>query len=129
MKDEPVEILWLEEPEDHDYPAARNYLQLHYSPARARELVHRLHAATVTEFKAKDICRAAALPLLGISNSHVEHNRQKIFEKTPLSPVLLIRREGDELRIADGYHRVCAIYSHDEDAPIHCKIIGENDDG
>jgi len=25
--------------------------------------------------------------------------------------------------IADGYHRMCAIYGFDEDAWIHCKII------
>jgi len=24
--------------------------------------------------------------------------------------------------IADGYHRLCAIYSYDEDAVIPCKI-------
>jgi len=25
--------------------------------------------------------------------------------------------------IADGYHRMCAVYSFDEDALIHCKIV------
>ena len=25
--------------------------------------------------------------------------------------------------IADGYHRMCAIYLFDEDAPIFCKIV------
>jgi hypothetical protein len=25
--------------------------------------------------------------------------------------------------IADGYHRLCAVYGFDEDAWIHCKII------
>jgi len=25
--------------------------------------------------------------------------------------------------IADGYHRMCAVYSIDEDAWIHCKIV------
>ena len=25
--------------------------------------------------------------------------------------------------IADGYHRLCAVYSYDEDAVIPCKIV------
>jgi hypothetical protein len=36
----------------------------------------------------------------------------------------LVRDEASgKVVIADGYHRLCAIYSFDEDALIHCKII------
>ena len=40
-----------------------------------------------------------------------------------LSPLLLIRNPNQgPVVIADGYHRLCAIYSFDEDAVIPCKI-------
>jgi hypothetical protein len=78
----------------------------------------------MTEFKAKDIFRASRLSLLGVSNSHVERDRQKIAKRTPLSPLLLVRdADAGRLIIADGYHRLCAVYSIDEDALIPCKIV------
>ncbi len=41
-----------------------------------------------------------------------------------LSPVLLVRNpEQGKLIVADGYHRVCAVYFFDEDAMIPCKIV------
>lgn len=117
-----MKIEWLEHPEHHDYPAALSYLCLHFPLERAAELVHELRAASMSEFKAKDIIRACGLSLLGISNSHVEHNRQKIRQGTKLSPVLLVRN-GEKVLIADGYHRVCAVYSYDEDAVVPAKIV------
>ena len=116
-------IRWLPKPEEQDYPAAFSYLKLHYTPKRSRALVKELEAARMTEFKAKDIFRASRLSLLGVSNSHVEHDRQKIAKRTPLSPLLLVRDADAGLIIADGYHRLCAVYSIDEDALIPCKIV------
>ena len=117
-------IQWLAQPEDHDYPAALSYLSLLYSPASARSLVTRLKRARPVQFKAKDIFRASGLSLLGISNSHVEKDRRKIASRTPLSPLLLVRDPAHgKLVIADGYHRLCAVYSRDEDAIIPCKIV------
>lgn len=119
----PVKIKWLRAPEVHDYPAALSYLSLLYDERTARVQVTRLKRASVSEFKAKDIFRASGLSLLGVSNSHVEKDRGKIEAGNELSPLLLIR---DALRgrviIADGYHRLCAVYSFDEDAVIPCKI-------
>jgi hypothetical protein len=117
-------IRWLPKPEEQDYPAAFSYLKLHYTPKRSRALVKELEAARMTEFKAKDIFRASRLSLLGVSNSHVERDRQKIAKRTPLSPLLLVRdADAGRLIIADGYHRLCAVYSIDEDALIPCKIV------
>lgn len=115
-------IEWLDQPEQHDYSAALSYLSLHYPFIEATSMVGRLHAERVCEFKAKDIIRASGLPLLDEKNSHVEHNLEKIDEGKKLSPILLVR--GAQLTIADGYHRVCAVYMHDEDALIPCKITG-----
>ena len=115
-------IGWLEEPEEHNYPAARSYLNLVMDPAAARKAVRKLRAATVSHFKAKDIFRASSLSLLGIRNSHVEKDRRKIARGKALSPILLVRQSG-KVVIADGYHRLCAVYGFDEDAPIPCKIV------
>jgi len=118
------EMRWLEEPEEQDYPAAESYLRLLYSEKQVAEMVEGLKLAAVVQFKAKDIFRASQLSLLGVSNSHVEKDRQKIKNGVALAPLLLVRdaRVG-RVVIADGYHRMCAIYEFDEDAWMHCKII------
>ena len=67
-----------------------------------------------------------AVPCAGVERSawwracgDAEHPRHE----NEISPLLLIR---DTLHgrviIADGYHRLCAVYSFDEDAVIPCKI-------
>jgi len=119
-----VEILWLGEPEEHNYPAAQSYLRLLYDEPTADGLVSKLRKAPISQFKAKDIFRASDLSLLGISNAHVEKDRQKIESRRALSPLLLVRDAAHgRLIIADGYHRLCAIYSYDEDAVVPCKIV------
>jgi len=117
-------IKWLPEPEAHDYPAAFSYLSLIYEKAIVAKFVKGLRKAGITTFKAKDVFRASGLSLLGISNSHVEKNRKKILSGNNLSPFLLVRdpRNGKVI-IADGYHRMCSVYSFDEDASIPCKIV------
>ena len=78
----------------------------------------------MSSFKAKDIFRASGLSLLGVSNAHVEKDRKKIQEGKELSPLLLVRDAAHgKVVIADGYHRLCAVYSVDEDAQIPCKIV------
>jgi hypothetical protein len=123
MKSGP-EIKWLDAPEDHDYPAAASYLTLIYGDQEVKRSVTRLRKSPIVTFKAKDIFRASGLSLLGISNSHVEKDRKKILAGKRLSPILLVRDKRDtKLIIADGYHRMCSVYSFDEDALIPCKII------
>lgn len=119
-----IEIKWLPEPEDHDYPAARSYLNLLFDDDTCDQLVARLKSAPISAFKAKDIFRASGLSLLGVSNGHVEKDRAKIMSGKSLSPLLLVR---DSVRgktvVADGYHRLCAIYGFSEDEWIPCKIV------
>jgi disulfide oxidoreductase YuzD len=123
-KSKPIDIQWLKAVEEHDYPAAESYLLLLFEPKQVKTLVTRLRAAQITQFKAKDIFRASNLSLLGVSNSHVEKDRKKITKGKELSPLLLVRDpDNGKIVIADGYHRLCAIYSFDEDAMIHCKIV------
>lgn len=117
-------ILWLEEVEEHDYPAAESYLRLIYEDKRAKQIVKKLRKSPIVEFKAKDIFRASELSLLGVSNSHVEKDSKKITKGIALSPLLLVRDSSlGKVVIADGYHRMCAIYLVNEDAFIRCKIV------
>jgi hypothetical protein len=116
--------IWLSKPEEHDYPAAKSYLSLIYDEQTASKYVATLKRAPVREFKVKDIFRASELPLLSISNSHVRKDQKKIVAGEKLSPLLLLRdKSNGKVIIADGYHRMCAAYSFDEDASIPCKIV------
>jgi hypothetical protein len=116
--------IWLPKPEAHDYPAALSYLTLIYQDDEATQLVNKLKEAPISTFKAKDIFRASALSLLGISNSHVKKDLQKLKNGIKLSPLILVRCPiNGKVIIADGYHRLCAIYSLDEDAVIPCNIV------
>jgi hypothetical protein len=47
-----IGITWLEEPEDHDYPAAESYLRLTYDARASGNYVKQLRAAPVLQFKA-----------------------------------------------------------------------------
>ena len=120
----PIEIKWLPRPEDRDYPAASSYLTLLYADAETERIVEKLKKAPAAQFAAKDIFRASGLSLMGVSNRHVEKDRKKIASGEALSPLLLVRANAnDRVVIADGYHRLCAVYSFDEDALIPCRIV------
>jgi disulfide oxidoreductase YuzD len=119
-----TKIKWLRKPQKHDYPAAQSFLSLIFEPRAAKNLTDKLKRTKATEFAAKDIFRASALSLLGVSNSHVQEVRTQIINGESLSPLLLCRdRDHGKLIIADGYHRLCAVYTFDEDAMIPCRII------
>ncbi len=116
MKDK----IWLSEPEEHDYPAAADYLDLLYPVSISSATVSVLKQQPTVLKKAKDILRASELQLLPANNIHVKANIKKVKKGKMLSPVLLVRDK--KLIIADGYHRVCAIYYLSEDLEIPCKI-------
>jgi hypothetical protein len=114
---------WLPDVERHDYAAADSYLNLLYPAKQVSKFVAELRSASLSRFKAKDIFRASGLSLLGVSNTHVERDRRKIRRGIALSPLLLVRdKRSRKVVIADGYHRLCAVYQFDEDAMIPCKI-------
>jgi hypothetical protein len=113
--------IWLREPEDHDFPAAADYLELHFSKETAAAIVTKLRKAETVTRKAKDVLRAAGLPLLDRDNIHVREDLKKVKAGKKLSPVLLVA--GRPLIIADGYHRVCAIYALSEDLEIPCRLV------
>jgi len=113
---------WLENPEEHDFPAAQDYLELIYAPDIAKQKVDLLRKAPTVQKKAKDILRASMLSMLPESNIHVKANIKKVKKGGKLSPILLVRGS-DKLIIADGYHRVCAIYFLSEDLVVPCRLV------
>ena len=119
-----IDISWLDTTEPHDYPAAASYLSLLFPSSQVQRYITALKKADIEFFKAKDIFRASHLSLLGVSNSHVQKDQEKMRAQIPLSPLLLVRDpKVSWLLIADGYHRLCAVYAYDEDALIPCKIV------
>jgi len=117
-------IKWRAQPKESNYPAALSYLTLIYPPETAAAYVKRLRRAPVASFKSKDIFRASGLSLLGVSSLFVEKDRKKILAGEKLSPILLVRDPANgRVIVADGYHRLCSVYSFDEEAPIPCKIV------
>lgn len=117
-------IKWLKEPEAHDYPAALSYLKLVIDSRIASTLIVELKKSKTEHFKAKDIFRASQLSLLGISNSHVKKNLKKIKRGEAMSPLLLVVDvKLRKIIIADGYHRLCGVYTQSEDIIVPCKIV------
>ena len=123
-------VLWGTEPDEHDYPAAADYLALLATPGQINEIVAALKKAPIVYKKAKDLLRASRLALLPLDNPHVAADLAKIKKGKQLSPILVVR--GDltndvALQIADGYHRVCASYHTDENTDIPVKIVPAGD--
>lgn len=114
--------IFLSDPEEHDFPAALDYLELIYPRDQARKKVAQLKKAPTIIKKAKDIFRASGLPLLPKDNIHVRKNLEKFIEKHKLSPLLLVRGN-EKLIIADGYHRLCASYYLTEDLETACRLV------
>ena len=95
-------VKWKPETEDQDYPSAASFLSLLCSPSQVEKMIPLFHRAAVVEIKAKDVIRASRLPVLAKSNFHVAK---------------------DMKRIADGYHRACAVYWNSEGDFIQARII------
>jgi hypothetical protein len=119
---------WKDEPEAQDFPAAESYLSLLIGPAVAAKLAKALRKdQTLQHYAAKDILRAAGLPLLGPDDSEVAADLRKVKAGKKLSPVLLVH--GIPLWVADGYHRVCASYHLDEKTPVPCRLVARTPKG
>ena len=119
--------IWKPSPAPEDFAAAEAYLTLLCSSRRAKSFVRQLRRGSTREYEAKDLLRASGLPLLPREESHVESDLKRVHKGKLLTPVLIIQgdlAQGRLLVIADGYHRVCAVYYYDEDAPIACRIAG-----
>ena len=122
-----TKVKWKSKADQHDYPAAADYLSLVLDPDDVDKVVAALQHADPRSYKAKDLLRASRLPLLPESDPEVMKDLAKIRDGDELSPVLLVRgdaRHDLPLVVADGYHRVCASYWTDEDAEIPAQLAG-----
>lgn len=122
-------VRWLNKPEDHDYTAAADYLELIAGPAvqqLTRKMAANAASGLVINKHAKDILRAAQLELLDADDPYVLKDLKKIKTDIAVSPILLVRGNfavGRPLVIADGYHRVCASYHHDPDTKVRAVLV------
>ena len=118
--------IWMDEPEEHDYPAAKDFLTLLFGDETAEVLVAALRTAPTIRRKAKDLLRASRLSVLEETNAHVASDLAKLRKGKALSPVLLVRGDGATdapLIVADGYHRICASWRVDDDVLIPCRLV------
>ena len=117
---------WKKEPEEHDFPAASDYLSLLVAEQTSASIVDELRGASTVRRKANDLMRSSRLPLLPADDADVAKELKRVAKGELLSPVLLVRGQaaaGVALIVADGYHRICASYHLDEDADIPCRIV------
>lgn len=117
--------IWQSTASEEDYAAAEKYLKLFFTDREVKQLVKRLRAAPTIEYDAKDILRASQTHVLDKDNPHVAQDMKKIKKRKKLSPVLLVRGDGDlgvTLTIADGYHRICASWQWNEKCPVACCL-------
>ena len=78
---------WKNKPEPQDFPAAESYLSLLVGPTMAAKLARALKKEdTVRHYAAKDILRAARLPLLAPDDSEVAADLEKVKSGRRLSP-------------------------------------------
>ena len=120
-----LEEHWKNDPEEHDYPAAKSYLSLLVDPDEADRLVKKLKDQSgLHHFAAKDIIRASGLACLPADDPEVGADLTKVQEGVLLSPALLVR--GVPIWIADGYHRVCVSYHINPKTMVPCKIVGRD---
>ena len=119
-------VLWGTEPDEHDYPAAEDYLALLAKPGAgqrnrggAEEGADRVQEGQGSAARITLGVTAAGEPTCARGSEEIKKGKQ-------LSPILVVR--GDvindvALQIADGYHRVCASYHTDENTDIPVKIV------
>ncbi len=120
-----AKVKWLAEPEDKDYAAAHSFLSLLVGEGELEPLIGRLRSAPTGRWRAKDILRAARLPLLTPKQSQeVADKLAKIRAKEALSPILLVVLRAEVVaQIADGYHRTCAACLAHEDTVVPGRIL------
>jgi hypothetical protein len=120
---EKTKINWLSSPIDNDYISAERYLSLLFKPGKCRKLLQKLRAAPMSEYPAKDILRASRTAMSEVAAFDWSHHQQQIRDGEALGPILIVRQnDGSGLIIADGFHRMCALFTEDELIKVPCKI-------
>lgn len=117
-------IHWRDEPEEKDFPAAASYLSLVFEPEVAQKLANALRQAPACAFAAKDVLRASGATPAEARGYDLKAQQDAIAGRQPLSPILLVRdSRSHRLIVADGFHRLCAVFLENEDASVPCRIL------
>jgi hypothetical protein len=120
MKSRRFKARWSEQPDAETYSAAASYLNLVFGRNFAREAIKKLRKARLETFEVKDILRACGDPP---QMAHIEEDCQEILDGVKQSPILLVRNMGTgKVVVADGFHRLCAVFKLDSKAVIPCKL-------
>jgi len=117
-------VRWLDQPEDHDYPAAGAYLALLAPAADIAHLVARLEGGAAGHVQSQGHPAGGRAEPAG-DRQPAASDLRKIHAGKALSPILLVRGDlttGVPVQVADGYHRVCASYHTDENTDIPCRV-------
>jgi len=118
--------IWGKSLAEDDLKSAQRYLALILTEQDAARLAKAFRRAPCTGYPAKDLLRASQTHLLDKDAAEVVHNLKKIKKGKKLSPVMLVRGDGNvgaTLTIADGYHRICASWHWDEKCPVACFVV------
>lgn len=114
-------VKWAKKPTAMELRAAGTYLSLLYPPPHCKKTEARLGRAGIATYKASDIFRASGVKF---SAQGVGAERKKMRSGKEISPLLLVRDGAlGKVIIADGYHRLCAVYEIDEDIEVPCSIV------
>jgi hypothetical protein len=120
---EKTKINWLSNPVDNDYDSAERYLSLLFKPRKCRKLLQKLRAAPMSEYPAKDILRASRTRMSEVAAFDWGRQQRQIRNGEALGPILIVRQnDGSGLIVADGFHRMCALFAEDELIKVPCKI-------
>src|SRR5882724_6324409 len=85
---------------------AEEFLALLMPVTQANEIANKLMEAPDFKATARNIIRAAELPLLSVVTE--VHSSDRVRPEEPYSPVLAVRFTGErKLTIVDGYERLC----------------------
>jgi len=116
-------VKWLKKPRKKDYPAAQSYLSLSFGQKRAAQLIRQLRHAQMRRLPARDILRASRTPMAEVHAFDWVKQNKAIKKGRAFSPILLVcGMHGEALVIADGFHRLCAAFAHDQDASVLFKL-------
>ena len=112
-----------------DYVHAFNYLSLLFSDDVAKALVAQLKKAPITQMRVNDLLRASRQGPADKNDPNVQAEIKNIKDEIPLGPVLLVQGDmsrGIHFVIADGYHRLSAMYSRDPSQMVPAQVAKPN---
>jgi Alginate lyase len=113
-----ADIRWATATTTDDIADAGRFLSFAVPAGQLAALAAQWRAGTVRKAEAKDILRAAGLTALPSTSEGVRKHAKAIRAGETLDPVLIVNGDLDDDRpaiVAEGYHRLSAVYNIGED--------------